>query len=466
MKAPHKHFSFFRPVRLRRFLTIAVMVLILSLSVGIPLSADVGQQPIQLPDLADVQCSSFVVFDRNTKQIIVSQDPDKEIYPASMTKIMTAILALEYLDTNQIVTVSQTAIDATTPNSSLMGLKVGEEISVSELLYGLLLPSGNDAANVLAEAVVAVIGPVNAPTTLPTQTPTTTAGGSQTGETTAVSQPTLLDLFANVMNQKAAELGLTHTHFMNANGLHDANHYTTASELAKIFDCALGYAEFRTVISSPTHVFKATNLHDFDAWSIAKNTNQLLTDPWILGADTKVAEVVGGKTGTTINAGTGMTLLTIDKNGDELITVVCGIPYEDANHLTSYLATIVNAGAEACFSNDPVVRVTGNVMDNKPENVSEGFFAAVPTSAVTPVLTQTPTPTSSNETTSTATDASGSTSDHSKSADKSGIIGFITSHPLISIALGLFVIIVLFLVFTYVAVNRKRKHRRNGIRRI
>ena len=429
-----------------------ICALIPAISFAAPLAANAAQQDIDLPALTEVSCASYLVYDRTKGEILISKEPDTRIYPASMTKIMTALLALEYLETDKILTVSQSAINATTPNSTLMGLKVGEEISVSELLYGLMLPSGNDAANVLAEAIVTVTGPVSTPTTDPA---------------TGVEPPSLLTQFADVMNRKAVELGLINTHFMNANGLHDDNHYTTAMELAKMFDAVLAHEEFRAAISSPTHVFKATNIHTFDAWSVAKNTNQLLSDPWILGPDTSVAKIVGGKTGTTIPAGTGMTMLSVNKNGDELISVICGIPYEDASRLTSYMASVLNAGADVCFQNDPVVRVEGNVMDNKPQNVSAAFEEAV-ANAATPTPTATPSPTASPSPDPNALQPTQEAQNPNGTdpSSKSGFVGLILAHPLISAAVSIFVIVVLLLVITYFVANRKRKSSRNGIRRI
>ena len=425
--------------------TARVMTVILSavLLFASPVLADVGQQEIELPQLADVKCQSYFVYDRTKGEEVISSNPDRMIYPASMTKVMTAALALDYLTPDQILTTSSAAIGATTPNSTLMGLKVGEEISVSEILYGLMLPSGNDAANVLAEAVV------------------TAAGYSDPSN----PDRSKLDLFADIMNQKVQELGLTRTHFSNANGLHDDNHYTTASDLAKIFDYALSHDEFRAVISSPTHVFKATNIasHDFDGWYVAKNTNCLLADPWILGSDTKVAQVVGGKTGTTIAAGTGMVVLTVDQNGDELITAVCGIPYDTANRLTTYVAAVVDAGAAACFDKDPVVRVQGNVIDNKPVNAPAGQGASgyKPTEAPTAAPTEPAAPVPAVITASPTPAAAVQDDTIRNPAD------FFRVHPVISIAIIAIVAIVLILVITYFLANRRRRFRNNrGIRRI
>ena len=426
-----------------------ILAAVILFSLSLPVSAEVGQQDITLPQLTDVVCQSYIVYDRTTGESLISQNPDEKIYPASMTKIMTAALALDNLATDQILTVSQTAIDATTPNSTLMGLVVGEEISVSEILYGLLLPSGNDAANVLAEAIVTATGYTDPANPLRSK----------------------LDLFGDIMNQKVSELGLLHTHFVNANGLHDDNHYTTASDLAMIFDYALSHDDFRTVISSPTHVFKATNKHAFDGWYVSKNTNCLLTDPWILGADSTIAQVVGGKTGTTIPAGTGMTLLSVDKNGDELISVVCGIPYETANRLTSYMAAILNAGAKACYDKDPVVRTAGNVMDNKPYNAAadlgpSGMTGNIPTQvptttpadiSVTPGGSVTVSPTGSP-------DASGVQNDPDKSG--SSPLDTVKAHPVISIIIGIILFLIVFLVVVYFSANRKRRRGRSGIRRI
>lgn len=425
-------------------ISIAISAVLFTIST--PLFAEVGQQEITLPQLSEVVCKSYIVYDRTKGEILISQNPDQKIYPASMTKIMTAALALDNLATDQVLTVSQSAMDATTPNSTLMGLRVGEEISVSELLYGLLLPSGNDAANVLAEAVVTASGYTDPANPLRTK----------------------LDLFADIMNRKVTELGLLSTHFVNANGLHDDNHYTTASDLARIFNYAVDHDDFRTAISSPTHVFKATNKHKFDAWYVAKNTNCLLTDPWILGADTQVAKVVGGKTGTTIPAGTGMTLLSVDKNGDELISIVCGIPYETANRLTSYMAAVLNAGAKACFDKDPIIRATGNVMDNKPYNAAAGLgpsgvTGGIPTAAPTLTPTDTAAPTVSVTVTPGAqpTGAAGNTDESS-----SFPVSIIKAHPVLSIAAGLILFIGILLVVVYFSVNRKRKRSRSGIRRI
>lgn len=432
------------------------------LLIGNTAFADVSQPPVQLPTLEEVNCASYYCYDRTTDTELIAKEPDARIYPASMTKILTISLAMEYLDPNAIVTVSQTAMDATTPNSTLMGLVVGEEVLVSELYYGLLLPSGNDAANVLAEEITKAYNIAH-----PAEPTTTPEDG-----TTPTEEPSLLSQYTAIVNAKIAELGLTNTHFVNPNGLHNDEHYTTARELAQMFDYALSFPDFRTVINTPSHAYKATNKHTFDGWAIARNTNFLLNDPWILGADTNVAQVVGGKTGTTIVAGTGMTLLTVNKNGDEVITVVCGIPYELASHQTTYVATVVNAGADACFANDPNVRVSGNVMDYRPYNAPEGMG---PEGISGDVTQPTQTPSDPGTEPSATTEETKATNPYapiiSSENDDGKEPSFFTQHPVWTTILAVIgVVIVGLILFTIVtaiqAQRRKKRRNKNGIKRI
>ena len=124
------------------------------ISGGIDVSADVGQPELPVPALSDIHCASYCVYDKTTDMIVISQNMDDKIYPASQTKIMTCMLSLDYLDTDAKLTVSESAMASIGSDSSVMGIGVGEKVKVSELLYGLMLPSGNDAANVLAEGCV------------------------------------------------------------------------------------------------------------------------------------------------------------------------------------------------------------------------------------------------------------------------------------------------------------------------
>lgn len=434
---------------IRRWMACAVAACMVAIPTALAVSADVGQLPIELPPIEEVVCASYYVFDTTKQEVLLEKEPNTRIYPASMTKIMTLSLVLEHLDPDDYVTVSQSAMDATTPRSTMMGLKVGETVQIRELLYGAMLPSGNDAANVLGESVAQAVRDKNQ----------TNSGKSLIGD------------FVDLMNAKVGELGLQNTHFMNTNGLHDEEHYTTARELALLFENALQFDEFRTVINTPTHVFKKTNMHTFDGWSIVRNTNCLLSDPWLVGEDSKVAQIVGGKTGTTIPAGTGMTLLAVNQNGDEMITVVCGIPYDIADRQTTYVAAVLRAGSIVCFNADPVVRVEGNMMNYRAYNAPDGMGPVVPQETV-PVTEPTEVgPTQGNTDAPKPTTAATSPDEGDK--ESSGFIEFLKNNVLIAILGGvalLFILAIVFLVIIPSGVRKSRRKKRRsgfqGIRRI
>ena len=215
----------------------------------------------------------YVVFDRNSKKVIYGKDENKQTAMASTTKIMTAIVVLENCkDLNEIVTISKKAANT---GGSTLGINTGDKITVENLLYGLLLRSGNDTAVALAEHF----------------------GGSIEG-------------FSKLMNQKAKELGLTNTNFVTPHGLDDPNHYTTATELAYITDYALQNEKFRNIVKTQ---YKTITIND-NTREI-KNTNELLLS--------NVEGVYGVKTGFTNNAGRCL-VTAVKRNNMDLIIVVLG----------------------------------------------------------------------------------------------------------------------------------------------
>lgn len=362
----------------------ATVVLVCSLAIfavpATPVAAKVGQPDIPVPALSDVHCASYCVYDKTTGYIVISMNPEDRIYPASMTKIMTCLLSLELLDTSEKITVSANALAGLGNDSSLMGVVEGEIVKVSELLYGLMLPSGNDAANALGEGCVDAFFEKYP------------AGGSAVNKDGVNAQYLLdtmhdskdhilssrkLEAFALLMNLRADTLGCKGTHFVNACGLPDDNHYTTAYDLTLIMAAASEIEDFNTLISAPSHVFIATNRHKSDAWSYVKNSNYLLYDPWLAsktanGTDSHLAAVIGGKTGTTSQAGKGLTIYTVNENGHELMISICGIPQDYYFYTTMYLASVTAYGNLACWEDDPVTRVYGTTGDyrwvNAPAN--------------------------------------------------------------------------------------------------
>lgn len=179
-----------------------------------------------------VKGDSAILIDAKTGKVLFEKDADTKRYPASTTKIMTCLVALESKKSlSSIVTVG--ALPKLPGDASIINLKKGEVMTLEDLLYGLMLMSGNDAAN----AIAAYIG-----------------DGS-------------IDNFVGLMNAKAQELGMTGTHYVNTNGLHDADHYTTARDMATLARAAQSFPEFVRIVSTYKYTVSATNMHpDLRVW--------------------------------------------------------------------------------------------------------------------------------------------------------------------------------------------------------
>ena len=190
-----------------------------------------------------ISSGAGLLIERSSDRILFEKNAYEIMYPASTTKILTAIVVLENTELDELATVSKNALE-TIPNGYVTcNLQIGEELSVKDLMYALMVKSANDAAVVLAEHV----------------------GGSVEG-------------FADMMNQKAKEIGCKNTHFVNPNGIHDENHYTTAYDLYLMADYALSFEhtnEFRDFVSKTSYTLPATNLYPADD-RIFSTTNELI----------------------------------------------------------------------------------------------------------------------------------------------------------------------------------------------
>ena len=214
---------------------------------------------------------AVVVYDRTSKTVIYGKNENDVRAMASTTKIMTAIILLENADLSQTVEVSKHAANT---GGSRLGLKTGDKITLKDLLYGLMLCSGNDAAVLIAETV----------------------GGSVEG-------------FAEMMNKKAQELGLKNTSFVTPHGLDQEGHHTTAYELAVLTDYALNNSEFAKIVNTKNHVVSING-----SPKELNNTNELLG--YLQGVN-------GVKTGFTNNALRCLVTSTL-RNDFNIITVVLG----------------------------------------------------------------------------------------------------------------------------------------------
>jgi len=231
----------------------------------------------------ELTAQAAAVFDLSGGTALYQKNPCGRMNPASTTKVMTAIVALKYGNLSDMVTVTDDAI-ITEAGSSMAGVKPGDVISLEDLLYGLLIPSGNDAANAIAVHV----------------------GGSIEG-------------FVSMMNQEAARLGATGTHFANANGLTDPDHYTTAYDLYLMFNEALKYDTFRTIIGAQSHGALFTDGDGNEktaAWTVGN---------YYMNGKTETPEgltVFGGKTGTTQAAGYCLIMGSRTEDGREYASVI------------------------------------------------------------------------------------------------------------------------------------------------
>ncbi|MBT2656447.1 D-alanyl-D-alanine carboxypeptidase [Bacillus sp. ISL-18] len=233
-----------------------------------------------------VSAASAVLIEQKSGRVLFEKDAHTKRRIASITKIMTAILAIESGKMNQYVKVSE---QATRAEGSSVYLKPGEKIKLNDLVYGLMLRSGNDTAVAIAEYV----------------------GGS-------------VDGFAYLMNQKAREIGMYDTHFANPHGLDDhENHYSTAYDMAILMRYAMQNKTFQKI--SGTKVYRAPNpTEDWDR--VWKNKNRLLT---------KYKFATGGKTGYTKRA--KRTLVTTATKGDmNLIAVTLNDPDDWNDHISMY----------------------------------------------------------------------------------------------------------------------------------
>lgn len=274
--------------------------------------------------------TSAVAVDVATGRVLFSKEADRRIYPASTTKVMTAILALENLDLDQVVTVSKNVM----VGESTIYLQEGESLTVRDLMYGLLLKSGNDAGVALAEAVAGSV-----------------------------------DAFADMMNEKAEELGCTNSHFTTPHGLPDPNHYTTAEDYYKVFLEAIQNETFLEIIQTPEYTIHATKPDGTVRNYSFDNGNRMLP-----GTEDEFSYeyMIGGKTGFT-NAAQSAFVSLSEKDGLQVATVVFGSTTEgkwiDTRHLADYVFAAYSAlPFSEIYSSHPFTAEVSGAQD--PDNAT------------------------------------------------------------------------------------------------
>ena len=276
---------------MKRFLAM-ILALITVLALAVPASADYASK------IPATSCEVWCVMDAATGQILVEKGMDKQMFPASITKIMSCIIALENGDPEQLHTMSYDSCHSLPAGSTYIALTEEEVLKLDDLLYGMMVASANDAANGVAECI----------------------GGTA-------------EQFVQMMNDKAKEIGAVNTHFVNANGLHDDNHYTTAYDMALITRYALNEVEgFRKYWSEDYHEIAPTNKQPETRFFGTQHSMFVTSDFYYEGCN-------GGKLGYTEEAN-HTSVTSAERDGKELICVTMNSQkyekYEDTIALFDY----------------------------------------------------------------------------------------------------------------------------------
>ena len=241
-----------------------------------PLAVDLSSGPLYSPHAILIRLKDHkVIYEKNSNQ---------QIFPASMTKIMTGVLAVERITNlhEKMIVPKSIFSELRAENASVAGFLPGEKVPAIDLIYGTMLPSGGDASKALAINIA----------------------GSESA-------------FVKLMNKKAEELGMNHTHFTNVSGLHDDNHYSTVKDIATLLEYALKNKEFRQAFTTFRHSTKPSNAHPngFTFYSTLTSTKKTL--------EFDGGEILGGKTGYTDEAGLCLASLA-EKNDEKFILVTAG----------------------------------------------------------------------------------------------------------------------------------------------
>lgn len=293
-----------------------LMLAVLCLVTSMPLKVDAAEY---WPEGPTIDTPSAIVMEVSTGTVLYEKNADQQLYPASITKIMTTLLAIENCSMDEIVTFSEEAVYNNEGDTSHISRDIGEQMTVEQCLYGIMLASANECAWAIAEHV----------------------GGTE-------------EHFVEMMNEKAKELGCTNTHFNNPNGLPDEQHYTSARDMALISQAAYENETFRIITGTARYTIPPTNKHS-DPTPL-QNHNEMLY-PWKY-TQFKYEYCTGGKTGFTKVANS--TLVTYaEKDGMTLVCVVMNTispaQWLDSTTLFDY-----------CFDNFQIWNIAEN--ENRYEN--------------------------------------------------------------------------------------------------
>ena len=268
-----------------------------------------GKPTVQELDLSGINSSTAVLMEARSGEVIGELNGEQQMYPASMTKIMTAILSIENLDNlDQEITITNDMVaDLYVQDAMQAGFQPNETVRAIDLLYGVMLPSGAECCVALADTVAGSVSD-----------------------------------FVTLMNEKAEKLGMTGTHFSSISGLHREDHYSTARDIALLLRYAIKNSTFRKIIESPYYSTPGTNIHP-EGITFYSTMFKNLSDPSVTGG-----EILGGKTGYTNVAGHCLASFA-EIDGMEYILVTGGAAGTGISHINDAV-TIYNRLGEAALA--------------------------------------------------------------------------------------------------------------------
>ncbi len=243
----------------------------------------VADSDIDSKDVDMSAASGAGLFDINRHETLYAKNIHERLYPASLTKVMTALVALEN-GTNDMMLTASANVRILESGAQVAGLKEGDQMTLDQALHLLLINSANDVAVMIAEGVAGSV-----------------------------------EEFANLMNRKAISLGATNTHFVNPHGLSDEDHYTTIYDMYLIMNAAVNYALFNEIIHMDSYTTVYTDKNGASKDINVKNSNRYLQGD--IQAPSGIT-VLGGKTGTTSAAGSCLVLMVRDSSGNPYISVI------------------------------------------------------------------------------------------------------------------------------------------------
>lgn len=251
-----------------------------------PFAADLcvaGENDIAAAGISLPEAGAAALFNQKSLETVYAKNVNEQLNPASLTKVMTALVAIKHGSSDQMLTASEN-VRITEPGATLCGINPGDQMTMDQALHVLLLQSANDVAIMIAEGVAGSV-----------------------------------DEFVALMNTEAAEIGATNSHFTNPNGLTEEEHYMTAYDMYLIFQEALQYELFNQIIQMSSYTSTYRDRNGNEKTLDFKNSNRYLRGTWEIPTN---VTVIGGKTGTTTAAGSCLILLSKGSDGTPYISVI------------------------------------------------------------------------------------------------------------------------------------------------